>query len=177
MREEHTLVLYREIYKSVSDYVRRLTSDPYLIEEVTQEVVIKVHESLSTLKDSEKLTSWLKRIAYTTLVDHHRKSQKQFLVQPHTAEPVNEGNESMMECIAMLLKLLPDEQRELLEAVELHGMSQTVYANEKKLHISTVKSRVQRARQKLKEQITGNCFLTTDSYGNVVDFIRPREIN
>jgi DNA-directed RNA polymerase specialized sigma24 family protein len=56
------LALFCEICKSVSDYVRKLTSGTYLIEEVTQEVVIKVHEPLGTIKDHEKLTSWLKRI-------------------------------------------------------------------------------------------------------------------
>lgn len=81
----------------------------------------------------------------------------------------------MADCLLLLLHQLPPAQRELLEAVELRGLSQTAYAAAKQLPLSTVKSRVQRARRHLRAQLTGNCRLTTDAYGNVVDFDKPEK--
>lgn len=170
---------YEELNKKVGAYIRSLTSDKDQIDEVTQEALIKIHKSIDTLQDQEKLTSWLKRIVYTSLMDYHRRQQKKYSTQLQdipdgTDLENNEGNQALSDCITTLLKNLPDEQRELLEMVELKGISQTQYANELNIPISTIKSRVQRAKQKLKEQITSNCFLKTDSYGNVIDFQLPK---
>jgi RNA polymerase sigma-70 factor, ECF subfamily len=156
---------YEELNKKVGDYIRSLTSDKDQIDEVTQEALIKIHNSIDTLQDQEKLTSWLKRIVYTSKLQD---------ISDELDLDDNEGNQALSDCITTLLKNLPDEQRELLEMVELKGISQTQYANERNIPISTIKSRVQRAKQKLKEQITSNCFLKIDSYGNVVDFQLPK---
>ncbi len=45
------------------------------------------------------------------------------------------------------------------------------------LPVSTVKFRLQRAKQKIRTQIKNSCFLTTDTYGNIVDFVRPVKKN
>jgi RNA polymerase sigma-70 factor (ECF subfamily) len=154
---------YAELNKKVGDYIRSLTSDKVQIDEVTQEALIKIHKSIDTLEDNEKLTSWLKRIVYTSLMDYHRKQQKTYsdklidLTNEDKFEQ-NDGNQALSDCITTLLKNLPYDQRELLEAVELNGVSQTQYAKDRELPISTVKSRVQRAKQKMKEQIMSNCF-------------------
>jgi RNA polymerase sigma-70 factor, ECF subfamily len=170
---------YEELNKKVGNYIRSLTSDKNQIDEVTQEALIKIHKSIDTLQDQEKLTSWLKRIVYTSLMDYHRKQQKKYSnklqdISDELDSEENVGNQALSDCITVLLKNLPDEQRELLEMVELRGYSQTQYATERNIPISTVKSRVQRAKQKLKEQITSNCFLKIDTYGNVIDFQLPK---
>lgn len=166
---------YEELNKKIGDYVRSLTSDKDLINEVTQVVLIKIHKSIDTLQDQDKLTSWLKRIVYTSLIDHHRNMQKKYnekLQDVYDDENLkdNEDNQVLSACIMTLLKNLPEKQRELLEIVELQGISQIQYAKDRNIPISTVKSRIQRAKKKLKEQITSNCFLNTDPYGNVVDY-------
>ena len=170
---------YEELNQKVREYVKSLTADRGQIDEVTQEALLKIHKSIGTLQDQRKLTSWLKRIVYTSLIDYHRRRKK------HNTEAVNEtnveennyneGNEALMQCIETLLKILPDEQRELLEAVELKGISQTQYASERNIPLSTIKSRVQRAKQKIKQQIVNNCFLKLDSYGNVIDYQLPKK--
>lgn len=167
---------YDELNLKVGNYIRQLTSDKDQIDEVTQEALLKIHKSINTLQNEEKLGSWIKRIVYTTLMDYHRKNKLkvQFDILDDTLDEAvveeNEGNSELMLCILFLLKDLPAEERELLEMVELKGISQTEYAKAHNMSISTVKSRVQRAKQKLKKQITSTCFLKMDSYGNVVDY-------
>ncbi len=170
---------YNPISIKIRNYISKLTSDKNAIDEVTQEVFLKVHSSIATLKDSEKLDAWLKRIVYTTLMDIYRKKQKEqtkkLLLIEDDSEPENEGNAALIECIVSLLRLLPDGQRELLETIEVKGISQAEYARQNKLPLSTVKSKVQRSRQKIKELVKSNCVLTNDKYGNVVDYTLPEK--
>jgi RNA polymerase sigma-70 factor (ECF subfamily) len=139
-----------------------------------------MHLSIKKLQDTQKLGSWLKRIVYTTLMDYYRKGKKQpgltYDLENREIEQDNpEGNLALISCIQSLLQLLPAQQRGLLEAVEVQGISQAKYARDHKLPLSTVKSRVQRAKGKIKDQITSNCFLRTDSYGNVTDYRLPEK--
>lgn len=174
---ETSVEFYEKIYKQIGIYVRKLTSDPELINDITQEVFLKIHRSIGTLKDKEKLTSWLNRIVYTTLVDSYRKREKtndDILLTQTYSDDTNGDNPALIACINELLQLLPAEQRELLKAIEIDGMKQTDYAKQNNLNLSTVKSRVQRAKQKIKEQILSGCYLQTDKFGNVVDYQLPK---
>jgi len=170
---------YEKIYKQIGAYVRKLTSDSEYIDEVTQEVFLKIHRSIGTLKNDEKLTSWLNRIVYTTLIDHYNKRKKTPVSEAVLFEALpddkNEDNVALMACIMELLEFLPIEQRELLKAVEIDGLKQTDYAKQHNIKLSTVKSRVQRAKQKIKEQILSGCYLRTDKFGNVVDYQPPKK--
>jgi len=170
---------YKEIILKIQNYISKLTSEKELIDEVTQEVFLKAHNAIATLRDTEKLDAWLKRIVYTSLVDIYRKKQKKqtgklFLIEDEI-EPENEGNLALMECIVLLLQSLPDEERILLETIEVKGVSQAEYARQHNLPLSTVKSKVQRSRKKIKGLVKSNCMLTNDKYGNVVDYILPPE--
>lgn len=100
------------------------------------------------------MASWLNRIVYTTLMDFYRKRKKtpiQDIPVPETdTNETSDNNPAIIACILELLQLLPEDQRELLKAIEIDGMKQANYARVHNLNPSTVKSRVQRAKQKIK---------------------------
>lgn len=56
---------------------------------------------------------------------------------------------------------------------DLQGMPQAEYAQLKGLGLSAAKSRVQRARQRLREQMTQVCRVQLDGTGHAADFV-PR---
>jgi RNA polymerase sigma-70 factor (ECF subfamily) len=172
---------YEEMNSMVKDYISRLTDDRDEIQEVSQNALIKIHISLDSLRNPGKLTSWLKRIVYTTRVDYHRNKSKNSIVdgfvdiaEESVSETDNHGNDALIQCIKRLLSILPAEQRELLEAVELNNVSQTQWAKERNLPVSTVKSQVQRAKRMIKKQITNNCQISTDAFGNVINYQLPK---
>lgn len=176
------MTTFNNIYSAIQHYIRKLTHDKEKIDEITQEVFIKVHQSLHTLNDEKKLLPWLKRIVYTTLIDYYRNQNKYSssalpeLTQPED-EVNEEGFEDVVQCIKGLIEAMPEEERTLLMAIELQGVSQTQYAATFNIPLSTVKSRIQRAREKLRTQISGNCFLLTDPYGNIIDHKKPEKLN
>ncbi|MBT1703169.1 sigma-70 family RNA polymerase sigma factor [Chryseosolibacter indicus] len=176
------MTTFDSIYKAIHDYTWKLTGSKEKTDEITQEVFIKVHQSLHTLNDDKKILSWLKKIIYNTLIDHYRAENRfqiaelSDLMQPDDSAD-EEGFSDVVQCIEALIELMPPEERSLLMAIEVQGVSQTEYAQQHNLPISTVKSRIQRAREKLRTKITSNCFLLTDRYGNIMDYRKPENIN
>lgn len=174
MTTEQNNELYEKAYKQISAYVRKLSSNSEHIDEITQEVFLKIHRSIGTLKSEDKLKPWLNRIVYTTLIDYYKREKKYVaentMVLEIYQEETNENNEELISCIMELLQLLPVQERELLKAVEIDQVKQTEYAKQHNIKLSTVKSRVQRAKQKIKDQISSNCYLQMDKFGNVVDY-------
>ena len=75
--------------------------------------------------------------------------------------------------IRSVVESLPPIHREALLLTEYDGLSQVQLAKRLGLSISAAKSRVQRARAMLKEQIERCCHWSTDRYGTVID-VRPR---
>jgi RNA polymerase sigma-70 factor (ECF subfamily) len=67
-----------------------------------------------------------------------------------------------------MLVTLPEKYREALELTELKNMSQLQLAEALHISYSGAKSRVQRARQLLKEKMDKLYVIKMDAYGNVV---------
>jgi RNA polymerase sigma factor (sigma-70 family) len=102
---------YTEIRKHIAAYAQRLTPDRVLADEITQQVLIKVHESLDQLENRHKLQSWLRKIVYNTLMDHYR--QRKALRLPDSLEMAegealdDAGNQAVIGCLRSLLEELP----------------------------------------------------------------------
>ncbi|KEO71638.1 hypothetical protein [Anditalea andensis] len=57
-------------------------------------------------------------------------------------EDIHHDNEEIISCIMDLWQLLPDQDRELLKAVEIDLLEHTGYAKQLHINLSTVKSKV-----------------------------------
>lgn len=77
-------------------------------------------------------------------------------------------------CLRPLLDALDEDDRSILEQVDAAGRSQADLARELGVSLSTVKSRVQRARQRLRASIERCCELELDARGTPID-ARRRE--
>ena len=67
-----------------------------------------------------------------------------------------------------MLTTLPAKYREALELIELENLSQLDLAKRLNISYSGAKSRVQRARQMLKEKMDESYNIQLDKYGNVL---------
>jgi RNA polymerase sigma-70 factor (ECF subfamily) len=67
-----------------------------------------------------------------------------------------------------LLPTLPDKYREALQLTEIENLSQLELAERLGISYSGAKSRVQRARQMLKEKMDEVLIVKTDAYGNAI---------
>lgn len=85
-------------------------------------------------------------------------------------------NEQVASWIRPFLATLPDHYRQALELTELGDLTQSELAEQLGLSVSGTKTRVQRARQQLRDAIERCRTLEFDARGNVLDYAqRPSE--
>jgi RNA polymerase sigma-70 factor, ECF subfamily len=154
----------------LKSFVLKRVKDKALAEDIVHDVFLKVHSKISQLKDSEKMVSWIYQIARNTINDHFRKDQKLAVAIPEVEQEsdTNALNECVAQCLKEMVTTLPDKYREAFELAELKNVSQTELAQQLNISYSGAKSRVQRARQMLRQKMEDQLIIETDSYGNVI---------
>ena len=119
--------------------------------------------------------AWLFEVARNTFLDHLRRQRP---TQPlpadlAAAEPAEAPVDQLAQCLPRVLAELSPEDREALSLCDLGGMTQAAFAELKGLTLPGAKSRVQRARQRLREQMSAACQVKLDGAGQVCCFV-PR---
>ena len=66
---------YNELYARLKSYLAKRISVSNDLEDMTQEILLKVSLGTKSLSSSEKLIPWFYSIARNTLVDYHRKKK------------------------------------------------------------------------------------------------------
>lgn len=182
---------WQEIVDSLAGYIRRHIRDAYDAEDVLQDVFCKAFGKLGDLRDPRKISPWLYRIARNAVADYHRRrkleQKRQVLGQANSGEatpvlgseepqwPPSRGVEAeLATCLSSLLNQLPDGYRAALVLTALEGLTQKDLAAKLGLSLSGAKSRVQRARSKLKKLLFACCDVEFDRRGSVLAY-RPRD--
>lgn len=151
------------------NFVLRYTQDRPLAEDIVQDVFLKVHDKLPQLKQSDKISSWIFRIARNAITDHFRRKSRTISAMDLDWGPdVVTLNDCVTSCLGEMLKTLPEKYRRALELAELEGMSQLELAERLAISYSGAKSRVQRARRILKEKMDAAYRIQFDRYGNAI---------
>lgn len=165
---------WRELELRLRPFVARRVASPADVDDVLQEVFVRLARGPS-LRDGDKLTSWLHAVARNAVVDHHRARARERLAGEARAEEVVEqdpdgaDDEALLACVARFVTMLPDELREAITLVELRGMSQKDAAAMLGLSHSGTKSRVQRGRAALRRMFERACVLELDARRRVIE--------
>lgn len=157
--------LYRFIYIRVND------SDD--TEDILQNVFLKIHTNLETIRDVNKIESWIFQIARNTIMDYFRKPGKLPLDENLAVfdEYASENTaEDLAPYIQDIIQTLPPIYREAVQLVDCQGMNQQEAAKTQGISLSGMKSRVQRARGLIKETMLSCCHFEFDSRGIVMDY-------
>ena len=133
------------------------------------DVFLKVQSKIQQVRETEKLFGWTYQITRNAIIDHYRKNKNQISRNDIDWEssPPN-FNDCVSNVINELLPTIPDKYRVPLEMSELQNMSQLEVAEILDCSYPAAKSRVQRARQLLKDKLDEILIVKTDGYGNVV---------
>jgi RNA polymerase sigma-70 factor (ECF subfamily) len=82
--------------------------------------------------------------------------------------------DALTACLPRVLSELHEDDRDVITCCDLQGMSQAAYAQKIGLSLSAAKSRLQRARVRMKQQMTQACQVQLDDSGQVADFVPRR---
>jgi RNA polymerase sigma-70 factor (ECF subfamily) len=160
-------------------FIRRRVRDEATADDLTQETLLKVYRSRTTLRDGQRLEAWLYRIARTTVIDFYRRTRPtEELPEALSAEPADELAEFRQAVVAStkrLLEELPAAYREPVRLAELEGMPLAKIALRSGLSLTAVKSRVQRGRAMLKKKLQDCCRFEFDRQGKVIGWERRQK--
>lgn len=169
--------IWLELNDYLHQFVKKKVGNSDDVNDIVQEVYLKIQTTQHLLKDEEKLVSWVFAITRNAITDHFRYNAKKVGAVPMPMmvadqNPVQDETQKFSRCIIPMIKTLPDKYREALEMSEINGISQKVIAEELNISYSGAKSRVQRGREKLKEVLLQCCEIKTDKYGNVIEYYK-----
>ncbi|MBL8680426.1 MAG: RNA polymerase sigma factor SigZ [Myxococcales bacterium] len=145
------------------------------VDDVMQEVFLRVQRGLGTIRDEERFGPWVYQIARNAIVDHHRAAAKHRVSDEAPTEPVaadeeddRAAEEEVAGYLAPFIAMLPSPYREALTVVELEGLTQKQAAEMLGISLSGMKSRVQRGRAMLRKSLEDCCSIALDARGRVL---------
>jgi RNA polymerase sigma-70 factor (ECF subfamily) len=143
-------LLVRQWQKPLYNFICRLVGDREEAMDLCQESFMKAYRELPTLKDRDRFSSWLYRIAHNACYTRLRKDMGRVYVE---IDPSHRPTEMGVECqlsVEKALKHLPDEQREAVILKVFHELKFEEIAEIQGAPVSTVKSRLYLAFEKLR---------------------------
>lgn len=171
--EDNFEELVRRYQRPITGYVYRMLNNYDASLDVTQEVFIKVYNSLEKYSAEYKFSTWLYRIAHNAAIDYMRRNsvnqqsleaenadgtyQLQIESSQPNPEQMRERSEWRTE-IDAVVKCLPPLYRELIVLRHTQDLSYDEIAEVTNLPLGTVKNRLFRAREMMREMFVTRGF-------------------
>jgi RNA polymerase sigma-70 factor (ECF subfamily) len=168
--------LWIEHKTRLRSYVAKRVRERDVVDDILQDVFLKAHASLHTVRSHGSLTAWLYRIAANAIADHHRgrKPSEEVSDELVAPEPEPDYIAELASCLQPLIADLPETYRLPLELSEIDGLTQKEVATRLGLSVSGAKSRVQRGREKLRQRLLECCDIETGRSGIVGYAVRDK---
>lgn len=158
-------------------FIQRRVPDPHSAEDILQDVFLKIHTRIDTLQQHDRVAAWIYQIARNAIADYYRARRPTTDLSETLVAPDDLTEEDLvpelLPCVAAMVDALPDAYREALRLTEYTGLSQKQLSERLGISFSGAKSRVQRARAKLKQQLLDCCHFQLDHAGRIIDY-QPR---
>jgi RNA polymerase sigma-70 factor (ECF subfamily) len=151
---------------------------PADVDDVLQDVFLRMQRGLEALRDEERFGPWVLRVARSAIADHRRRALRHAPSEtPYDRDSdlsSEESDENPVERelathVAPFVAALPSPYREALTLTELQGLTQKDAAAMIGVSLSTMKSRVQRGRDRLRRLFEECCEIELDARGRVTE--------
>ncbi|MFM2485904.1 sigma-70 family RNA polymerase sigma factor [Celerinatantimonas yamalensis] len=155
------------------------TRDSHLADDLLQTVFLKSirqGQGFCTLKNPR---AWLFQVARNALIDtarlnkpHVELSEESVASATFERPPVDE----LDSCVVHNLQAMAADDRHIIAACDLQGQTVYAYAKAHQLSLAAAKSRLLRARKRLRDHLIQNCQVHFDESGKVCCHV-PRTTN
>lgn len=170
---------HRELEARLRPFVARRVSTPADVDDVLQDVFLRMQRSVAELRDEERFGSWVYSVARSAVAEHRRARARHPLAhedapdapaEPPDAEGEGEGSvvAELATCVPIFVAMLPSPYREALTLTELEGLTQKEAAEMIGISLSGMKSRVQRGRERLRTLFDECCEIGVDARGRAI---------
>lgn len=160
-------ILVRRYQKPLHALVWRKIGDFHIAEEIAQDIFLNVYRKLQTLKNPDRFAGWLYVIATRRCIAWLKKKripmesldamppdelEELAYAQYHAEQQEEVASEQHREVVKHLLRKLPESERTVVTLHYLGGMTCEDISKFLGVSPNTIKSRLHRARKRLKEQ-------------------------
>jgi RNA polymerase sigma-70 factor (ECF subfamily) len=167
---------WTDLRTQLRPFVARRVDAPADVDDVLQEIFLRMQKGLAELRDEERFGPWVFRVARSAIADHRRRTLRHRPGEEgshHEADIFSAGSEEnpveqeLATHVTPFVAALPSPYREALTLTELEGLTQKDAAAMLGVSLSTMKSRVQRGRVRLRELFEACCEIALDARGHV----------
>jgi RNA polymerase sigma-70 factor, ECF subfamily len=148
----------RRHQSQVRTFLRRLTRDPELADDLSQDAFVHAWDRLHTYSGSGTFIGWLLKVAYTTFLQSKRKSTRygevlqairdttdaEIAVHARVSEEIGD--------LDKFLAVLTEEERAVMILSYACGLSHREIGDAANLPVGTVKSIIFRGKEKIRER-------------------------
>ena len=156
-------------------WMRRRLKNPLEADDLLQDLFLKALRQGERFCSVHNARAWLFEVARNLLADRLRVTRETIELPDDLPAPAPDIDtvDQLTACLPRVLSELSIEDRDAITRCDLQGMSQADFALASGLGLSAAKSRLQRARQRLKTRMTHACHVRLDDAGHVTDYV-PR---
>ena len=150
--------LIRRHQSQVRNFLRKLTRDETLADDLAQDCFLHVWDKIHTYSGSGSFIGWMLKVAYTTFLQSKRKSKRyrEIVEQAgHEADrvprAVQDAPENELD-VETLMAALNEQERVIMIFSYACGLSHREISEATELPAGTVKSIIHRAKEKIRTQ-------------------------
>ena len=164
---EEIIKLYEQ---KVCSTIYYMVKDQNVVEDIAQDVFIKIYRNISKFNEQSSLYTWIYRITMNCCFDELKRDKKVTVFSNYIENDDGDEEEVQFEDpsqnvskiieskldkeeLVKAIKRLPDDQRAIIVLRDIRGFTYWEIADMLKLKLGTVKSKINRARIALKEEL------------------------
>jgi RNA polymerase sigma-70 factor (ECF subfamily) len=173
----NTALLNAEFLTRLRAFVRSRVRIEHDAEDIVQDVLTRLVQHDGSIH-SESVYAWMFTVARRAIIDRSRAAANRHdhadVSDVLAVDLANDPSVStdLSKCMEPMLSMLDGDDRALLQRIDMVGESQADVARELGMSMSGLKSRVQRARQRLRAQLEECCSIERDRLGQPADYQR-----
>ncbi len=168
--------IWEDFGERIRAFIYHRISNRSDIDDILQDVFLKIHLNIDKLEEQSKLVGWIYRIARNTIIDYYRKRRTGIKDIDDIEIGYEREEESPEDEIASglrnMIETLPEKYAQALLLFEFQGLSIVEVAEKLGISSSCAKSRVQRGRKLVRDSLMNCCHFEFDRFGTIID-IRP----
>jgi RNA polymerase sigma-70 factor (ECF subfamily) len=167
---------WTEFHARLRAFVGRRVANPADVDDIVQFAFLQLHRGLGGIRNGERIHAWLYSTARRAIVDYYRSRSRRVEVPSGDAvdldewpgpegAPDDEGRLEVARCLAPVLGRLGAADQEAILLTEVEGLRLVDAARRVDVSLPGMKSRVQRARRRLRQAMLDYCHVALDGRG------------
>lgn len=144
--------------------------------DLVHEVFLRALKQPNGLCGMRSPRGWLFQVARNLLIDAHRTRREGVPLDDDVPAPIPPEDapvEALTQCLPRVLAELASEDREAIMLCDIEGLSHRAYAARIGISLPAAKSRVLRARKRLRSRLVAACHVRFDELERVCCFGKP----